>query len=138
MFCMIVVSGTHLILDETLLTAGQLNNNGCLNLQALTNVLTWQKVKYDFQYHIVEISCDLVSLVSQLCVYVIVVTQACATLFCIHIRQIMHAYVTTDAKQKHLGCKEVRGQSEAACKQPGVTKALIPAEAKTLLYQKYF
>ena len=59
---MIAFSGTHLILDETLLTAGQLNNNGCLNLQALTNILTWQKVKYDFQYHIVEISCDLVSL----------------------------------------------------------------------------
>ena len=57
-----VFSGTHLILDETLLSAGQLNNTGCLNLQALTNILTWQKVKYDFQYHVVEISCDLVSL----------------------------------------------------------------------------
>ena len=73
MFYIIVFSGTHFILDETLLTAGQLNNNGCLNLQALTNVLTWQKVKYDFQYHIVEISCDLVSLChSYVYVYVIV------------------------------------------------------------------
>ena len=27
------------------------------------------------------------------------------------------------AKQKHLGCKKVRGQSEATCKQAGVTKS---------------
>ena len=27
------------------------------------------------------------------------------------------------AKQKHLGCKKVRGQSEAACKQAGATKS---------------
>ena len=33
------------------------------------------------------------------------------------------------AKQKHLGCKKVRGQSETTCKQ---AKALISAEAKKL------
>jgi len=49
------------ILDETALTAGQLDNNGCLNIQALTNVIIWQKVKYDFQFHITEIPCDVVS-----------------------------------------------------------------------------
>ena len=27
-----------------------------------------------------------------------------------------------NVKQKHLGCKKVRGQSEAACKQAGATK----------------
>ena len=27
------------------------------------------------------------------------------------------------AKQKHLGCKKVRGQSEATCKQAGATKS---------------
>ena len=27
-----------------------------------------------------------------------------------------------NAKQKHLGCKKVRGQSEATCKQAGTTK----------------
>ena len=41
------------------------------------------------------------------------------------------------AKQKHLGCKKVRGQSEATCKQADATrqmrpKALISAEAKKL------
>ena len=29
----------------------------------------------------------------------------------------------TIAKQKHLGCKKVRGQSEATCKQAGATKS---------------
>ena len=36
------------------------------------------------------------------------------------------------AKQKHLGCKKVRGQSEATCKQAVRPKALISAEAKKL------
>ena len=40
-----------------------------------------------------------------------------------------------DAKQKQFGCKKMRGQSEAACKQAGATKSF---EAKKLLYQKYF
>ena len=31
--------------------------------------------------------------------------------------------VTTDAKQKHLGRKKVRGQSEAICKKAGATKS---------------
>ena len=31
--------------------------------------------------------------------------------------------VILDAKQKHLGCKKVRGQSEAACKQADATKS---------------
>ena len=44
----------------------------------------------------------------------------------------------TYAKQKHLGCKIVQDQSEVARKQAGVTKALISAEVKKLLYQKYF
>ena len=45
---------------------------------------------------------------------------------CMHV----HMYVYMYAKQKHLGCKKVRGQH---CKQAGVTKGLISAEAKKLL-----
>ena len=43
------------------------------------------------------------------------------------------------AKQNHLGCKKVRGQSEATL-QTGMCdqKTLISAEAKKLLYQNYF
>ena len=40
------------------------------------------------------------------------------------------------AKQKHLGCKKVRGQSEATLTNRQVRpKGLISAEAKKLLYQ---
>lgn len=45
---------THLILDETALTAGQLDTQGVQNLTALGNAINWQKVDYDFQYHQLE------------------------------------------------------------------------------------
>ena len=41
------------------------------------------------------------------------------TYVCIYVR----TYVNVNAKQKHLGCKKVRGLSEAACKQAGATKS---------------
>ena len=34
-------------------------------------------------------------------------------------------YVIIHAKQKHLGCKKVRGQSEVACKQADVTQSIF-------------
>ena len=40
---------------------------------------------------------------------------------------------------KHtLGVTKVQGQSEATCKQAGVTRALVSAETKKLFYQVYF
>ena len=39
------------------------------------------------------------------------------------------------AKQKHLGCKEVQANQKQHYKQAGLTKSLISAEAKKLLYQ---
>lgn len=42
---------THLVLDETALQPGQLDANGVMNLTALGNVISWQKVDYDFNYH---------------------------------------------------------------------------------------
>lgn len=47
-------SNTHLIVDETALTAGQLDANGVGNLTALGNMINWQKLTYDFQYHQLE------------------------------------------------------------------------------------
>lgn len=44
----------HLIVDETALTAGQLDTKGVQNLTALGNVINWQKTDYDFQYHQIE------------------------------------------------------------------------------------
>ncbi|CAL4089600.1 unnamed protein product, partial [Meganyctiphanes norvegica] len=45
---------THLVVDETALTAGQLDANGVGNLTALGNMINWQKLSYDFQFHQLE------------------------------------------------------------------------------------
>jgi len=45
------VEGTHVILNETPLTSGQLNNTGVLNIQALNELITKQKISYDFKFH---------------------------------------------------------------------------------------
>ncbi|XP_077992480.1 mini-chromosome maintenance complex-binding protein-like [Glandiceps talaboti] len=42
---------THLVIDETALQPGQLDTNGVQNVTALGNVISWQKVDYDFNYH---------------------------------------------------------------------------------------
>ncbi len=56
-----VYIGTHLLADETALSSGQLTEVGVSNLTALGNVIQWQKVTYDFQYHTTEFDCNLVS-----------------------------------------------------------------------------
>ena len=42
--------GTHLLLNESALTAGKLNDNGCRNLRALQQLVLDQTVTYDFEY----------------------------------------------------------------------------------------
>lgn len=54
-------TGTHLVVDETVLTPGQLNEQGVKNLTALGNLIQWQKLHYDFQYHTSEFECNVVS-----------------------------------------------------------------------------
>ena len=54
-------AGSHVLVDETALTAGQLSEVGVRNLTALGNVIQWQKLYYDFQYHTSEFHTDLVS-----------------------------------------------------------------------------
>ena len=49
-----------MLVDETALSAGQLNQNGVKNLTALGNVIQWQKLNYDFLYHTAEFHTDLV------------------------------------------------------------------------------
>ncbi len=53
--------GTHLLVDETVLTPGQLSEVGVQNLTALGNLIQWQKVSYDFQYHTAEFESNVVS-----------------------------------------------------------------------------
>lgn len=53
-------SGTHLVVDETALEPGQLNERGVRNLTALGHLVQGQKVHYDFHYHTAEFDCNLV------------------------------------------------------------------------------
>ncbi len=53
--------GTHLLVDETVLTPGLLSEVGVQNLTALGNLIQWQKVSYDFQYHTAEFESNVVS-----------------------------------------------------------------------------
>ncbi|XP_022205941.2 mini-chromosome maintenance complex-binding protein [Nilaparvata lugens] len=50
---------TLLVLDETKMQAGQLNDRGVRNVQALTGLINFQKVDYDFQYYPVEFPMDI-------------------------------------------------------------------------------
>lgn len=55
--------GTHLMLDETAMTDGQLTAQGLANLTALGNLITWQKAEYDFKYQKMEYDTDIPCLV---------------------------------------------------------------------------
>ena len=55
--------GLYLMLNETALTEGLLTNQGTSNLGTLNHIIQWQKHKYNFQFHSVEIDTDLKILV---------------------------------------------------------------------------
>jgi len=55
--------GTHLVLDETQLTAGSLDGTGTKNLQYLNETLLWQHVQYDFLYNQIEFPVDIPTLI---------------------------------------------------------------------------
>ncbi|KAK3572854.1 hypothetical protein QTP86_008251 [Hemibagrus guttatus] len=50
---------TSLVLDETHLEQGQLDTTGVQNITALGNLISWQKVDYDFNYHQMEFPCNI-------------------------------------------------------------------------------
>jgi len=54
---------TNLMLDETKMANGQLNAEGVGNLTALGNVIRWQKLDYNFQFHKLEYETDIPVLV---------------------------------------------------------------------------
>lgn len=54
---------TNVIVDETALEAGQLNGNGVKNVTALGNVISWQKLEYDFNYYKAEFTTNLLVLI---------------------------------------------------------------------------
>ena len=54
---------TDIVVDETALEAGQLNGNGVKNVTALGNVISWQKLEYDFNYYKAEFTTNLLVLI---------------------------------------------------------------------------
>lgn len=54
---------THLILDETKMNEGQLNNQGCLNVMALQKLFREQVIQYDFGYYPVSYNTNIPLLV---------------------------------------------------------------------------
>ncbi|NWS18776.1 MCMBP protein, partial [Pachyramphus minor] len=54
-----LASNTSLVVDETQLEQGQLDTTGVRNVTALGNLITWQKVDYDFNYHRMEFPCNI-------------------------------------------------------------------------------
>ncbi|MBN3295848.1 MCMBP protein, partial [Amia calva] len=50
---------SSLFLDETALEQGQLDASGVQNLTALGNLISWQKVDYDFNFHQMEFPCNI-------------------------------------------------------------------------------
>ena len=49
-----------MVVDETALSVGQLTEVGVANITALGNVIQWQKLPYNFQFHNTEFDTDLV------------------------------------------------------------------------------
>ena len=41
----------HLIVDETALNTGELNAKGLMNFNSIKDIVTYQKLNYDFNYH---------------------------------------------------------------------------------------
>lgn len=52
-------NNTHLVLDETSLTPGTLTATGRENYKALSDLLMFQKLKYDFQFYTIEYETDI-------------------------------------------------------------------------------
>ena len=50
---------THLLLDETAMENGQLDAEGVRNLTALGNLISWQKVGYNFSFHNIDFLTDV-------------------------------------------------------------------------------
>jgi len=61
--CLQLGASTHLWLDETVMTDGQLTAPGLKNLTALGNLITWQKLEYDFKFQAMEYETDIPCLV---------------------------------------------------------------------------
>ncbi|XP_045190600.2 mini-chromosome maintenance complex-binding protein-like isoform X2 [Mercenaria mercenaria] len=54
---------TNITINEIALEPGQLDVNGVKNIQSLGNVINWQKVEYDFEFHRQEFQSNISALI---------------------------------------------------------------------------
>ena len=52
-------ANTHLVVDETKLTPGKLNEAGVAGVKAIASAIKNQKTMYDFTYYQIEFDCDI-------------------------------------------------------------------------------
>ena len=50
--------GTHVLIDESCLSAGRLTQNGVRNMEAINDLSSRQTVKYDFGFHSLSFQVD--------------------------------------------------------------------------------
>jgi hypothetical protein len=58
-----LANGTHLVIDETKLQPGTLNQHGLTHLRVLNDFVMWQKVEYDFKYHEYTVYTDIPTII---------------------------------------------------------------------------
>lgn len=56
-------ANTHLVVDETRLETGRLDQVGVLNVQELANVIKAQRIHYDFKFYQMDYDTDIPVLV---------------------------------------------------------------------------
>ncbi len=49
----------HLVIDETQLNTGKLDQKGLMNFNSISDIIKWQKVGYDFSYHQQEFNTNM-------------------------------------------------------------------------------
>ena len=63
-FSILLYVGTVMLLDETALSEGQLNETGISNIVAINSVLSRQQLAYDFQYQTIDFPTNVVCTVN--------------------------------------------------------------------------
>lgn len=87
-----LAANTNLVVDETVMSAGQLNATGVQNLTALGNVIRWQKCEYDFGFHKQEFETNLA---------VMVLSEGKSMIEC-DARVILHPSLTISNYETHI------------------------------------
>lgn len=57
--CLQLPVGSLLLIDETAMKVGQLNPQGVKNITSIGHLIRWQQIKYDFEFHTLDIDTDI-------------------------------------------------------------------------------